>query len=141
MPAARPGTADRRRPKAADGGSAAARPGPPPGPGADPAIGRYEALRAIALAGAGGGWRYQLPVLAARGMASWLAQGPACPGDGDCQEAAMPQAGPSLSAPDPVPSAASVNGGDARSPACTSLPPTAEIAAVLAQMALHHARC
>ncbi len=113
-------------------------PGPP---GADPAIERYEALRAIALAGVGGGWRYQLPVLAARGMASWLAQGPAAdPGAGDHQAAAMPQAGPSLSAPDPVPPDTCTNGGDARSPACTSLPLTAEIVAVLAQMALRHAR-
>lgn len=72
-----PGTPDRRRPKAAAAadGDGAALPGPPPG--ADPAIGCYEALRAIALAGAGGGWRYQLPVLAARGTAAWLAQGPA----------------------------------------------------------------
>ena len=52
----------------------------------------------------------------------------------------MPQAGPSLSAPDPVPPGTSTNGGDARPPACTSLPLTAEIVAVLAQMALHHAR-
>jgi len=113
-------------------------PGPPR---ADPAIGRYEALRAIALAGAGGGWRYQLPVLAARGMASWLAQRPADPGADDHQAAAAPQAGPSLPALDPVPSSTSTNGGDARSPACTSLPLTAEVVAVLAQMALHHARC
>jgi hypothetical protein len=143
LPTARPGPTDRRRPKAAataDSGSSAAQPGPPLGPGADPAIGRYEALRAIALAGAGGGWRYQLPVLAARGMASWLAQGPADPGTGDCQAAAIPQAGPSLPALDPVPSGTSVNGGDGRPPACTSLPPTAEVVAVLAQMALHHAR-
>jgi hypothetical protein len=112
----------------------------PPWPGADPAIGRYEALRAIALAGAGGGWRYHLPVLASRGMASWLAQGPAVTDPGDHQEAAMPQAGPSLSALDPVPPGTSMNGGDARSPACTSLPFTTEIIAVLAQMTLHHAR-
>lgn len=52
----------------------------------------------------------------------------------------MPQVGPSLPAPDPVPPDTSTNGGDARSPACTSLPLTAEIVAVLAQMALHHAR-
>ena len=52
----------------------------------------------------------------------------------------MPQACPSLSALDPVPPGTSMNGGDARSPACTSLPFTAEIIAVLAQMALHHAR-
>ena len=139
-----PGTPDRRRPKAAaaaDGDGAAGLPGPRPG--ADPAIGCYEALRAIALAGAGGGWRYQLPVLAAQGMAAWLAQGPALtdPGAGDHQAAAMTQAGPSLSAPDPVPPGTSTNGGDARSPACTSLPLTADIVAVLAQMALHHARC
>ena len=89
---------------------------------------------------AGGGWRYQLPVLAARGMASWLAQEPAGPCAGDLQAAAMPQAGPSLSAPDPVLPGTSTNGGDARPPACTSLPLTAEIVAVLAQMALHHAR-
>jgi hypothetical protein len=110
-----------------------------PWPGADPAIRRYEALRAIALAGEGGGWRYHLPVLASRGMASWLAQGPAVTDPGD-HEAAMPQAGPSLSALDPVPPITSMNGGDARSPACTSLPLTAEIVAVLAQMALSHAR-
>jgi hypothetical protein len=77
-------------------------------------------------------------VLAARGMASWLAQEPADPGD--LAAAAMPQAGPSLSAPDPVLPGTSTNGGDARPPACTSLPLTAEIVAVLAQMALHHAR-
>jgi len=74
-------------------------------------------------------------------MASWLAQGPADPGTDDHQAAAMPQAGPSLPAPDSVPASTSTNGGDARPPACTSLPPTAEIVAVLAQMALHHARC
>jgi hypothetical protein len=73
-------------------------------------------------------------------MASWLAQGPAGPCAGDLQAAAMPQAGPSLSAPDPVPPGTSTNGGDACPPACTSLPLTAEIVAVLAQMALHHAR-
>ena len=72
-------------------------------------------------------------------MASWLAQGPAVTDPGD-HEAAMPQAGPSLSAPDPVLPGTSTNGGDARPPACTSLPLTAEIVAVLAQMALHHAR-
>jgi hypothetical protein len=72
-------------------------------------------------------------------MASWLAQGPADPRPGDLQ-AAMPQAGPSLSAPDPAPPATSTNGGDAHLPACTSLPLTAEIVAVLAQMALRHAR-
>ena len=77
-------------------------------------------------------------MLAARGMASWLAREPA--GPGDLQAAAMPQAGPSLSAPDPVLPGTSTNGGDARPPACTSLPLTAEIVAVLAQMALHHAR-
>ncbi len=78
-------------------------------------------------------------MLAARGMASLLAQEPAGPCAGDLQ-AAMPQAGPSLSAPDPVLPVTSTNGGDARPPACTSLPLTAEIVAVLAQMALHHAR-
>ena len=142
-PIAGPGPPDRRRRKAAstaESGSAADQPGPLSWPGADPAAGRYEALRAIALAGAGGGWRYQLPVLAARGMASWLAQEPAGPCAGDLQAAAMPQAGPSLSAPDPVLPGTSTNGGDARPPACTSLPLTAEIVAVLAQMALHHAR-
>jgi hypothetical protein len=75
-------------------------------------------------------------------MASWLAQGPAAdPGAGDCQAAAAPQAGPSLPAHDPILPDARTNGGDARSPACTSLPLTAEVVAVLAQMALHHARC
>ena len=79
-------------------------------------------------------------MLAARGMASWLAQEPAGPGPGDLAAAAMPQAGPSLSAPDPALPGTSTNGGDARPPACTSLPLTAEIVAVRAQMALHHAR-
>jgi hypothetical protein len=118
---------------------------PTPAAGADPAIGRYEALRAVALAGAGGGWRYQLPILAASGLAAWLAQGPALPGPGaDASDAepraAMPRAGQSPSAPDPVPPRPARKGGDAAIPARTSLPATADIVAVLAQMALSHAR-
>src|SRR5260370_19131626 len=117
-----PGTPGRRRPKAAaaaDGDGAAGLPGPRPG--TDPATGCYEALRAIALAGAGGGWRYQLPVPAARGMAAWLARGPALtdPGAGDHQTAAMPQAGPSPSAPDPVPPRTGTHGRRAPPPAVT----------------------
>jgi len=118
---------------------------PTPAAGADPASRRYEALRAVALAGAGGGWRYQLPVLAGSGLAAWLAQGPALPGPGaDASDteprAAMPRAGQSPSALDPVPPRLTRKGGDAATPARTSLPVTADIIAVLAQMALSHAR-
>src|SRR5260370_366435 len=54
-----PGTPDRRRPKAAaaaDGDGAAGLPGPRPG--TDPAIGCYEALRAIALAADRAGFQH-----------------------------------------------------------------------------------
>ncbi len=99
------------------------------------------------LAGSGGGWRYQLPVLAASGLAAWLAQGPAAGGPvagagaSDAEpRAAMPRAGQSPSALDPVPPGPARKGGDAATPARTSLPVTADIVAVLAQMALSHAR-
>jgi hypothetical protein len=60
--------------------------------------------------------------------------------------AAASQAGASLSTPTPSTPAPSIQGGDASSPACTSLLPalsphaTSEIVAVLAQMTLAHAR-
>jgi hypothetical protein len=112
---------------------------------ADPAIGRYEALRAVVLAGSGGGWRHGLPVLAASGLAAWLAQGPALdePGAGagsTGSRAAMPRAGQSPSAPGLVPPGPARKGGDAAPAASTSLPVTADVVAVLAQMALSHAR-
>ncbi len=60
--------------------------------------------------------------------------------------AAASQAGASLPASTPSPPAPGSEGGDARSPACTSLLPalsphaTSQIVAVLAQMTLAHAR-
>jgi hypothetical protein len=117
------------RPKAAD----------PPSAGrlAD----RYEQLRQAAAAGAGG-WRHGLGVLAAKGMAGWMAAwaslpAPAEPGD---TPAATPRADSSLSTTTPSLPAPAEKGG--MEPARESLPPaaTATVVAVLAQMTLAHTR-
>jgi hypothetical protein len=113
------------RPKAADRPSA--------GQLAD----RYERLRQAAVAGAGG-WRHGLGVLAAKGMAGWMAAwaalpAPAEPGDAP---AATPRADSSLSTTTPSLPAPEQKGGP--EPARESLPPaaTAMVVAVLAQMTL-----
>jgi hypothetical protein len=92
-------------------------------------------------------------VLLAGGMAAWMAAWASLPaaraGPGAQPgriAAAASQAGASLSTSTPSPPAPSTEGGDASSPACTSLLPalsahaTSEIVAVLAQMTLAHAR-
>jgi len=91
-------------------------------------------------------------VLLTQGMAAWMAAWtslPAQAGPGaepSRNAAATPQAGASLSASTLSPPAPSSKGGDASSPACTSLLPvlspraTGEIVAVLAQMTLARAR-
>jgi hypothetical protein len=113
------------RPKAAD----------PPGAGqlAD----RYEQLRQAAAAGVGG-WRHGLGVLAAKGMAGWMAAwaavgAPAEPGD---TTAATPRADSPLSTTTPSLPTPEQKGG--MQPARESLPPaaTAMVVAVLAQMTL-----
>jgi hypothetical protein len=85
-------------------------------------------------------------VLAAKGMAAWMAAWAAVeaapPGPGATAGTA-PQAGASLSATTPAPSAPGTRGGDAGStPACLPFLPagTDQIVAVLAQMTLAHAR-
>ena len=112
---------------------------------------RYEQLRSAAAAGSGG-WRHGLAVLLTQGMAAWMAawtslSAQAGPGaEPGCNAAATSQAGASLSTSTQSPPAPSTKGGDASSPACTSLLPalsphaTSEIVAVLAQMTLARAR-
>jgi hypothetical protein len=84
-------------------------------------------------------------VLAAKGMACWMAACaalPAGPEHGGPPAAATPQASASLSALNPSLPAPDQEGG-ASSPACTPLLPAAavpHIVAVLAQMTLAHAR-
>ena len=82
-------------------------------------------------------------------MAAWASLPAAHDGPGaepGRSAAAAPQAGASLSASTQSQPASISKGGDASSPACTSLPPalsphaTSEIVAVLAQMTLAHAR-
>jgi hypothetical protein len=100
----------------------------------------YEQLRGIAASGLGGGWRYGAAVLAASGMAAWMASAaawtperpPAGQRDG---AAAQPQAGQSLPA---IPA----KGGQNADPACAPLLPaaTSQLIAVMAQLTLHHAR-
>ena len=112
---------------------------------------RYEELRSAAAAGSGG-WRHGLGVLLGQGMAAWMAAwaslpaARAGPGAEPGRSAAAAPHGASLSASTQSQPAPSSKGGDASSPACTSLPPalssraTSEIIAVLAQMTLAHAR-
>jgi len=105
-------------------------------------------LRSAAAAGSGG-WRHGLGVLLGQGMAAWMATWTSLPAaqarpgaEPGRSAAAAPQAGASLSASTQSQPASSRKGGDASSPACTSLPPalSPEIVAVLAQMTLAHAR-
>jgi hypothetical protein len=107
--------------------------------------GRYELLRAAAVSGSGG-WRHGLGVLAARGMAAWMAAWAAVEAaspEPGATAGTAPQADASLSATTPSPSTPSTGGGDAGSTsACSSFLPagTDQIVAVLAQMTLARAR-
>jgi len=110
-------------------------------PGAGQLAERYEQLRQAAVAGTGG-WRHGLGVLAAKGMASWLAAwaalgAPAKPGD---TPATTPRADSSLSTTTQSLPTPEQKGGP--EPARESPPPaaTAMVVAVLAQMTLAHTR-
>jgi len=107
----------------------------------------YEQLRGIAASGLGGGWRYGAAVLAASGMAAWMASAATWtpqrpPADRRDSAAAQPQAGQSSSAPDQSLPAIPAEGGKNTSPACPPLLPaaTSQLIAVMAQLTLHHAR-
>jgi hypothetical protein len=103
---------------------------------------RYEQLRDLVLAGQAGGWRHGLGVLAARGMAAWMAAWTTLP----VQPQVSAGAGTTSQADsvpvhfDPVPAHHPEKGG--MEPACVVLPPSAmpQIVAVLAQLTLAHAR-
>jgi hypothetical protein len=109
--------------------------------------GAYEQLRGITGGGLGGGWRYGAAVLAASGMAAWMAGAatwapggpPAGRRDGAAPQA---QAERSPSAPDPSLPAIFAEGGENAGSACPPLPPaaTSELITVMAQLTLHHAR-
>jgi hypothetical protein len=105
-----PHSPGRTTPKAADQAGGTACPAQ--------SVGRYELLRAAAASGSGG-WRHGLGVLAAKGMAAWMAAWAAV-------EAASPEPGVT---------AGTAPQADASLPAGTD-----QIIAVLAQMTLAHAR-
>lgn len=97
---------------------------------------RYEQARLVATGGGADGWRHGLGVLAAKGVAAWMATWAALtPG-------ARSPAGTTAQA-DPAPSTDPRKGGaQSTGSACPSFPPPAAtaIVAVLAQMTLAHAR-
>lgn len=98
---------------------------------------RYEQARRVALDGGAQGWRYGLGVLAARAVAAWMATWAVLtpPGTPD-------PSGTSVQA-EPPPAAEPQKGGPGSAgSACTPFPtPAADaVVAVLAQMALAHAR-
>ena len=98
---------------------------------------RYEQARQVATGGGAQGWRHGLGVLAAKGVAFWMATWAALAATG-----ARPPAGTTRQA-EPPPSTDSENAGEELTgSACTSFPPqTADaVVAVLAQMTLAHAR-
>jgi hypothetical protein len=109
--------------------------------------GAYEQLRGIASGGLGGGWRYGAAVLAASGMAAWMAgvatwapgRPPADRRDG---AAAQAQAERSPSAPDQSLPTICAEGGENAGSACPPLPPaaTSQLITAMAQLTLHHAR-
>ena len=136
-----PGTIGRRRPKAASALPAGQ------DAGAAALAGAYEQLRGIAVGGLGGGWRYGAAVLAASGMAAWMAAAATWaphrpPADRRDGAAAQAQAERSPSVPDQSLSAISAEGGENAGSACPPLPPaaTSQLIAVMAQLTLHHAR-
>ena len=94
------------------------------------------------MAGHGGGWRHGLGVLAAAGMAGWMATWAALPTPAGFGGTAgtTPRADSSSSTSTPPPSTPSTKGGP--EPARSSFLPaaTSEVVAVLAAMTLAHAR-
>jgi hypothetical protein len=108
----------------------------------EPAAGhvvRYEFARQAAISGNGQGWRHGLGVLAAKGVAVWMATwtawvGPGVPG---------PAGTTSTQAEPPAAAPYSWKGGeDVTGSACTPFPSpaAAAVVAVLTQMTLAHAR-
>jgi hypothetical protein len=104
---------------------------------------RYEQARQAATGGAADGWRHGLGVLAAKGVAYWMATwasltptgAPSPAGTTSQAELPLSTTTRSLSAHQP-------EGGESSSSACRSfLSPAADaVVAVLAQMTLAHAR-
>jgi hypothetical protein len=98
---------------------------------------RYEQARQVATGGGADGWRHGLGVLAARGVAAWMATwATLTPPDARPRTRTTEQAEPSP-ATDPR-----EGGAQSTRSACTSFPPpaAAAVVAVLAQMTLAHAR-
>jgi hypothetical protein len=109
--------------------------------------GAYEQLRGIAAGGLGGGWRYGAAVLAASGMAAWMAGAATWapgrpPADRRDGAAAQAQAERSPSAPGQSLPAIYAEGGDNPGSACPPLPPaaTSQLITAMAQLTLRHAR-
>lgn len=104
---------------------------------------RYEQARQAATGGAADGWRHGLGVLAAKGVAYWMATWASlAPTGAPPPVGTNPQAEPPLSATSRSLSAHQPQGGESSSSACRSfLSPAADaVVAVLAQMTLAHAR-
>ena len=98
---------------------------------------RYEQARQVALGGGIQGWRYGLGVLAARGVAAWMATWAALVPTG-----APDPSGTSVQAEPPSAAESQKGGAGSTGSACTPFPtPAADaVVAVLAQMTLVHAR-
>jgi hypothetical protein len=98
---------------------------------------RYEQARQVALGGGVQGWRYGLGVLAARGVAAWMATWAALSLTG-----ALDPSGTSVQAEPPSAADTQKGGAGSTGSACTPFPtPAADaVVAVLAQMTLAHAR-
>jgi hypothetical protein len=145
LPGGPPGTNPGSRPKAGNNQPGARSAGQDAGTAA--LAGAYEQLRGIAASGLGGGWRYGAAVLAASGMAAWMASAatwapggpPAGRRDG---AAAQAQAERFPSAPDQSLPAIFAEGGKCAGSACPPLPPAAasELITAMAQLTLRHAR-
>jgi len=97
---------------------------------------RYEQARRVALGGGVQGWRYGLGVLAARGVAAWMATWAALATQG-----VPDRSGTSGQAEPPSATDRQEGGAGSTGSACTPFPPPAAdaVVAVLAQMTLAHA--
>jgi len=97
---------------------------------------RYEQARQVALGGGVQGWRYGLGVLAARGVAAWMATWAALTING-----APDPSRTSVQTEPPSATERQEGGADSTGPARTPFPtPAADaVVAILAQMTLAHA--
>lgn len=98
---------------------------------------RYEQARQVALGGGVQGWRYGLGVLAARGVAAWMATWAALASTG-----APDPSGTRVQAEPPSAAERQKGGAGSAGSACAPFPTPAvdAVVAVLAQMTLAHAR-